>query len=239
MRFSAKPATFQEILPWRDIFRGRMNCQIVHDSLHGREGWTQPYFLEADGQKAGYGSVAVGGPWKETRTVFEFFLLPDQGNGAFDLFECFLAASEATAFEVQSNDLLLTAMFHAYARDIKTEKIVFEDGVTTAHTLDGFTFRKQEDAEGGEYVLELDGAQAARGGILFHYNRPYGDVYMSVAESFRRHGLGCYLVQELKRICYQMGSVPCARCDTGNLASRKTLQKAGLAPCALILIGSI
>jgi GNAT superfamily N-acetyltransferase len=239
MKFLAQPATYQEILPWRDVFRGRMNCQIVHDSLHGREGWTLPYFLEADGRTAGYGSVAIGGPWKGTRTVFEFFELPDQECRAFDFFERFLAASEATAFEIQSNDLLLTAMIHAYARDIKSEKIVFADRVTTSHALEGFTFRKQTDAEGGEYVLELDGTQAARGGVLFHYNRPYGDVYMEVAEPFRRRGLGRYLVQELKRICYQMGSVPCARCNTENVASRKTLQKAGFAPCAHILIGSI
>jgi GNAT superfamily N-acetyltransferase len=62
---------------------------------------------------------------------------------------------------------------------------------------------------------------------------------MEVAEPFRRRGLGRYLVQELKRICYQMGSVPCARCNTENVASRKTLQKAGFAPCAHILIGSV
>lgn len=239
MNFSAKPAIFQEILPWRDLFRRKMNCQIVHDSLHGREGWTQPYFLEADGQKAGYAAVVVGGPWKGTRTVFEFYLLPDQESRAFDLFACFLAASEATGFEIQSNDLLLTAMFHAYARDVRSEKIVFEDSVTTSHAVDGFSFRKQEDAEGGEYVLEIDGAQAARGGILFHYNRPYGDIYMEVVEGFRQRGLGSFLVQELKRICYQMGSIPCARCNTGNISSRKTLQKAGFAPCAHILTGSI
>jgi GNAT superfamily N-acetyltransferase len=36
--------------------------------------------------------------------------------------------------------------------------------------------------------------------LFFHYNPPYGDVYMEVAEPFRRRGLGAYLVQELKRI---------------------------------------
>jgi hypothetical protein len=28
-----------------------------------------------------------------------------------------------------------------------------------------------------------------QGGILDHYNRPYGDIYMEVAEPFRRRGL--------------------------------------------------
>ena len=80
---------------------------------------------------------------------------------------------------------------------------------------------------------------AATGGILFHYNRPYGDIYMEVAEPFRKRGLGCYLVQELKRVCYEQGSVPAARCSLTNIASRKTLQKAGFVPCGHLLTGSV
>jgi len=70
-------------------------------------------------------------------------------------------------------------------------------------------------------------------------DRPYGDSYMDVAESFRRRGLGAFLVQELKRICYEGGSIPAARCNTGHIASRLTLQKAGFVPCANILNGSV
>jgi predicted GNAT family acetyltransferase len=60
---------------------------------------------------------------------------------------------------------------------------------------------------------------------------------MEVAEPYRRRGLGSFLVQELKRICYESGSVPCARCNPDNVASRKTLQVAGFVPCAHILTG--
>ena len=48
-----------------------------------------------------------------------------------------------------------------------------------------------------------------------------------------------YLVQELKRICREMGSIPCARRSPDNIASRKTLQKAGLVPYAHMLTGSL
>ena len=71
------------------------------------------------------------------------------------------------------------------------------------------------------------------------YNRPYGDIYMEVGEAFRRRGLGAFLVQELKRECYNLGAVPCARCNPTNVASRRTLQRAGFVPVAHILIGSI
>lgn len=88
-------------------------------------------------------------------------------------------------------------------------------------------------------MLELDGNVVAQGGILFHYNRPHGDIYMEVAEPFRRRGLGSYFVQELKREAYDLGSIPCARCNTTNIPSRRTLQKAGFIPFAHILTGVI
>jgi GNAT superfamily N-acetyltransferase len=93
---------------------------------------------------------------------------------------------------------------------------------------------------GGVRAEQKDnGAVAATGGILFHYNPPYGDIYMAVAEPFRRRGYGSYLVQELKRTCYGMGKIPAARCNASNAASRATLQKAGFLPCARILSGQI
>jgi GNAT superfamily N-acetyltransferase len=75
--------------------------------------------------------------------------------------------------------------------------------------------------------------------MFFHYNPPYGDIYMEVSAPHRRKGLGSYLVQELKRICRDMGCVPAARCGQDNMASRLTLQRAGLLPCARIVRGRI
>jgi hypothetical protein len=75
-----------------------------------------------------------------------------------------------------------------------------------------------------------------KGGILFHYNPPYGDIYMEVDEPHRRRGYGGYLVQELKRLCRELGGVPGARCDPTNAASQRTVQHAGFIPYAHILI---
>ena len=81
-------------------------------------------------------------------------------------------------------------------------------------------------------IVTQYGVVAATGGILCHYNVPYGDIFMGVAEPFRRRGYGSYLIQELKRVCYERGRIPAARCNASNVASRATLQKAGLLPCA-------
>ena len=115
--FRAKPVTVSEIVPCRDLYRQEMNCQIIHDSVHPRKGWTEPYFLEEGGAPAGYASIVVGGPWKGTRTVFEFYVLPSHRSRVFDLFGAFMADSQATAINVQSNDEILTVMLHTFAKN--------------------------------------------------------------------------------------------------------------------------
>jgi GNAT superfamily N-acetyltransferase len=243
-------STAAAILPLRVRHRQEMNCQIVHDSIHRREGWMLTYELTLGSDLAGYGSVAIAGPWKDRPTILEFYVLPDYRMRAFDLFEVFVAASGARLMEMQSNDTLLAVMLHTYARDIWSEKIVFRDASTTTlpsnhavvHCMtadDDIRDCIAQRQGGGEFELRLDGQTIATGGLLFHYNVPYGDVYMEVNEPFRQRGFGSYLVQEIKRHAYTVGAVPCARCNPANVASRKTLQKAGFVPFAHILNGSI
>ena len=88
-------------------------------------------------------------------------------------------------------------------------------------------------------MVECEGVAVATGGALFHYNPPYGDIYMEVDEAHRHRGFGSYLVQELKRVCYEMGKIPAARCGVDNVASQRTLQKAGLLPCGRMLLGDV
>ena len=250
MECSAKPVSAEELLLWRDMYRQEMNCQIVHDSLHARKGWTQSYALLIGGAIAGYGSVVSAGPWQGKPTVFEFYVLPRNRSRVFDLFGALLAASKAVMINTQTNDPLLSVMLHTFAHSIATESIIFNDPLTTARTAQGALLRRATPGDAGDifphhhepvggWLVEVEGKIAATGGILFHYNRPYGDIYMEVAEPFRGRGLGCYLVQELKRVCYEQGSVPAARCNPSNIASRKTLQKAGFVPCGHILNGSV
>ena len=250
MQADAALTDANSILPLRARYRQEMNCQIVHDSIHTREGWSLTYALSLASVVVGFGSVAIAGPWKDKPTIFEFYVLPVHRHRALDLFEAFVAACGARLMEIQSNDALLAVMLHTYARDIWSEKIVFADGFTTAHRANGAVLQQvtsdeeirlsiAERAGGGEWLLQIEGESAGKGGILFHYNPPYSDVYMEIAEPFRRRGFGAYLVQELKRLAYQLGSIPAARCSPDNRPSRKTLQKAGFVPYAHMLNGSM
>lgn len=223
-----------------------MNCQIVLDSWHGR-GWTDSYLLRFDGRVVGYG--LVGGVRADPKEIVtEFYVLPVHRGSALALFRQFVAVSNARSVEVQSNDILLTLMLYDCADKIESNVVLFHDGFTTSLSLPGVVFREAVESDRDQvvsqkldtdapWVLEVDGIVVAAGGLLFHYNLPYGDMYMAVAESHRRRGYGGYLIQELKRVGYEMGKIPAARCNVSNTASRGTLQKAGMMPCARVLTG--
>jgi GNAT superfamily N-acetyltransferase len=248
MDISVVATTLDDIRLWRDMYRLEMSCQIIHDSIHFRLGWTQEYRLMLGDRPVGYGSVAIAGPWSGQPTVYEFYVEPTHRSHVFDLFRAFLSTSGAVAIEAQSNATMTTVMLHAFAPQVSSESILFQDQYVTSHAPAGAVFRQATASDAHDVpeeqrkwrgVVDVDGVVAATGGILFHYNRPFGDIFMDVEEGFRRRGLGSFLVQELKRMCYEGGHVPAARCRTTNIASQRTLQKAGLVPCGHILVGRV
>ena len=245
MQMDVSPVATEEILGLRELYRREMNCQIILDSWHAR-GWTDSYLLRLEGRVVGYGSV--GGERRDTIT--EFYLLPVHRAAALPLFRRLAALSHARRIETQTNDLLLSLMLFDCATDIERNEVLFHDAVPTTLPGPGATFRRAAEADRARgfptdldsdagWLLEAGGEIVAAGEVLFHYNPPFGDIYMAVSAPFRRRGLGSYLVQELKRVCYERGKVPAARCSPSNTASRATLQKAGLFPCARMLVGTI
>jgi RimJ/RimL family protein N-acetyltransferase len=79
----------------------------------------------------------------------------------------------------------------------------------------------------------------ASGGIMLNYNIPYADLYMQTREEFRQQGYATLIVQELKKIAYEMGRVPAARCNIHNRISQATLEKAGFRVCGFRLKGAL
>jgi GNAT superfamily N-acetyltransferase len=248
MTIDVSSVSLEEVLPLRELYRREMNCQIVHDSLPGR-GFGDLFLIRADGRIAGYGFV-MGYRGEPRDMIQEFYVVPALRGLALPMFRRLIDASGARRVEAQSNDVLLTLMLYDFATDITSDRVLFQDGLTTSLSIPGAVFRKAAEADAGrifehkvegvgEWLLEHNGAVVATGGIATQYNTPYGDLYMEVDERLRRRGYGSYLIQELKRACYEMGRVPAARCNTTNAASRATLQKAGLFPCARMLSGAL
>ncbi|MFT3878619.1 MAG: hypothetical protein QM703_03045 [Gemmatales bacterium] len=199
MSLSVSLATVDEVSPLRALHRQEMNCQIKLDSWLGR-GWTDPYLLRLNDQAIGYG--LVGGVRADPKdTIIEYYLFPDHRGAALPLFRQLIHVSGAKRIETQSNDLLLTLMLFDCAHNIASDVILFHDEFTTHLQLPGGQFRKSTPADTaelfehkhepvGDYVIEMNNAIVATGGYLCHYNPPYGDIYMEVAEPFRRRGWG-------------------------------------------------
>jgi GNAT superfamily N-acetyltransferase len=227
----------------RGLYRQEANCQIIHDSCLGR-GIADPYLVLVDGRVGGYGGV-----WNryDPGQVMEFYTLPDLRPHALPMFRELLAASRATRIEAQTNMPLMTLMLLDCGENIRAENVLFADAFTTRLDGKGAVLRGigEEDKGAssyqpeGDWVLEIEGRPAGSGGYLCHYNPPYGDIYMDIAEPQRRQGYGSFLVQEMKRVCYEAGKRPAARCNPGNVASRRTLEKAGFLPVGRLLVADV
>lgn len=234
----ARPADPGEIAAMREEYRREAGCQIVHDSALPR-GIADPWLIVSAGRAVGYAGV-----WNRyyPGRLMELWAVPEARSAAVSMLGAVAAASGATHMEAQTNMPAMLALLRSCASEIVEEKALFGAGRATALTRPGAVFRTARPDDGGpdgDWVIELDGAVVAGGGILYHYNPPYGDVYMEVLPDVRRTGIGSYLVQELARVCREAGKTPAARCDPGNLASIRTLERAGFVRCGSLLAGAL
>ena len=238
-------AEYRDVEALRELYRQEANCQIIADSLLGR-GLADPYLIVVEGRVGGYGGVRNR---YDPGRVMEFYTLPALRGFALPMFREFLAASGATSIQAQTNMPLMLMLLYDCAQNIATHNILFEDAFTSHLDCPQARFRRtlpEGDAvfahhsePVGDWLVEAEGVVVATGGFLCHYNLPYADIFMEVSEPARRQGIGSYLVQEVKRVCYEAGKKPAARCDPANVGSRRTLQKAGLLPCGRLLVGEV
>lgn len=238
MSIAVRPSSLPSIKHLRDEFRREAGCQIVHDSFLPR-GLADIFALFLDDRLVGYG--AVSNRYDPGRVV-AFYLDPDARGSLDEVARRFIEVSGASEIEAQTNLPLMKRLLDGWGVNPVCEKLLFDAGVTTQLECTCGTVRERADADTGpegEWVLDVDGRVVAAGGVLTHYNPPYEDVYMEVVEGERRNGYGSYFVQELKRLCVDRGGIPAARCNPDNIASRRTLEKAGMTVCGRLLVGAV
>ena len=214
----------EEVLPLRELYRREMDCQIVHDSLPGR-GFGDDCSCSA--------STAAS---RATGFVMGYQGEP-QGHGPGVLRPARLSRLGATDVPpARRGERGQAGRGPVQRRPAHAHALRLRHG---HHERHGRLPRRPDDEplrprcrlprgrRGGQGAdlrapgwsrsasgcSSTDGAIVATGGIATHYNPPYGDLFMEVDEPHRRRGYGSYLIQELKRACYEMGRVPAARCN--------------------------
>lgn len=247
MNWTIRKTTLPGILPLRSLFLQENNFQIRYDARHQR-GWTDSYLISVNEQPIGYGSVAGKNDHHDRDSLFEFYVLPPYRSSASLIFSELIALSAITDITCQTNDLLLSSMAYAFARNIRAEAWLFSDHHTTTLQPAGITFRKRMDGEVmagytmdqmGGYVAVKEREVIGTGDFYLHYNPPFADLWMEVMAPHRRKGTGSFLLQELKRACYLAGRVPAARCNLDNAASKACLEKAGFRVCGSMISGDV
>lgn len=246
MGVGARKVSFAEVEPRREAYRREANCQIVHDSILPR-GLADAYLLVEGERSSGYGGV-----WNsfDPGRIMEFYVDEEDRASSAEAFEALVLASASKEIEAQTNMPTMLGLLEEFGTEARAECLLFSEGSRTDLPNPGALFRRATDEDDdsafgarteprGEWVLELGGKVVANGGILTHYNPPHADLFMEVAEPYRRRGFGSYLVQEMMRVCTGRGLVPCARCNPDNLASRRTLKRAGLVECGTLLVATL
>lgn len=230
--------SFPDIEVYHEEYRRAATCQIIRDSILPR-GLADPYILGVNDEVAGYAGV-WNRHWKDR--IMEVFVAPRFLQLTDELFRCLVAASGATHLEAQTNLPGEFSLLQRFVAHPIVENLLFQEGRVTDLACPGGTFRSRSGSDRGvegEWVVERDGAIIGAGGILTHYNPPFGDLYMEVVPAARGQGVGAFVIQELRRCARERGLIPAARCDATNVASQRTLERGGMLLCGQLLSGRL
>jgi GNAT superfamily N-acetyltransferase len=248
MAFKIVKTELKEILFLRNLFLQENNFQIRYNACHER-GWTDSYLITHNDVKIGYGSVKGKDNLGDRDAIFEFYLIPSFRDKSSIAFVELLRVSGAGFIECQTNDGFLTSLIYQHAQNIYSDTILFlDDEKKAVLNPDKVIFRKKKETDvifehhaepEGDFVLEFNGEIVATGGFLLHYNFPFADLYMEVAEKHRKKGFGSFLIQETIKACYLAGRAPAARCGMTNTASKMTLLKGGFKIAGFMLTGTV
>lgn len=243
MQLTISKTGLENIRAFRTMFLHENHFQFVCNKCHDY-GWADTWLFKLDEVAIGYGSVWGTDRRQDRDTIFEFYMTAPYRKYAHMVFDRFRSVTEAVWVESQSNDVLLTAMLHRFCQNAVAEAILFEDHFQTNFSIPGAVFRKRHDddpmdGDESDYLIEANGEIVATGGMMLNYNIPYADLYMQTKEAFRHRGYATLIIQELKRIAYEMGRVPAARCNVQNHISQATLEKAGFRICGFRLKGAL
>jgi GNAT superfamily N-acetyltransferase len=202
--------------------------------------------LECDGAKCGYALV-------RDSCIVEFFVYPTSPVDETAVLESVVSLTGAEAALCQSFDSVMTDACSSLGWESKTVAHLFrsfnnsvidvglEAQLATIDCLsvvkavhDGFFDSEDEirsylDEEHARLFLYYRDSQAVSCGIIKRVVacRNSYDIGMVVAPAYRGTGYGAAVVSHLKHFCLAQGWQPVAGCSVDNVASKRSLERAG------------
>lgn len=246
MEITVRPVDREVIRGIRQERFSNLSFQFRYYACYDRN-WCDGYGIFEANDLIGYGLVKGKDNFRDRDSIFEYHLKTQSGQ-SLTIFKKLIAISHAKYIECQTNDLVLSGLMRQLTQLIQPESILFQFDDPTNFAFADVLFRERSDSDQvfehehepiGEYVLEHENMVVATGGFYAHYNPPFVDLFMEVHPGFRNRGYGSFLLQEVIKICRQQGKTPAARCAVTNMASQKTLLKAGLVKVGEVQVGEI
>ncbi len=105
----------------------------------------------------------------------------------------------------------------------------YEDTEAIEEGAGGHEAYTRELIENGQVFLLIDKAEILGIGEyrLSEMQKPFADLGMITSNRHRKCGIGAFLLAQLKKYCYSQAVKPICSCAFDNIASRKTIEKAG------------
>ena len=191
------------------------------------------------------------------KTLLQFFVVDDVLPRLQEIFSEMLSRGYIEKALVLTRDRVTLAGCMDFLKEVSVDSYLFEEGghiptVTLDITEPVFRVATLSDApairaacgdfhdflhytlEGsitmGDIFVLLSGESVLGTGVIGSkdFEHPYVDIGMCVNEAYRKKNIGTYMITKLREECHKQGWIPGASCKSDNVASRKTLEKAGM-----------
>jgi GNAT superfamily N-acetyltransferase len=209
--------------------------------------WEAQYFkIDFDSDWVGYACISTN------KTLWQFYLLKTAWIHGQEIFRALIDQGYVKAAECISFDYLLMSLCMDFHKTACCSAYVFRDDTDVDYHLSSIgdihlRKAKEDDFDilseiSGDFFYNLEDHIQKEEVMMFYSGEEllgagtckkifcslnYYDIGMVVADKHRNKGIGTLIVTQMKKYCYDHELIPVCGCWYLNLASKRTLEKAG------------
>jgi RimJ/RimL family protein N-acetyltransferase len=237
--------SLSEIQAQREIY--------MHELPYSQELNTEENVWECQHFKIHYDSTWIGYACiSSNKTLWQFYLMKSAGIHAQEIFRTLIDQGYIKAAECISFDHLLMSLCMDFHQTACCSAYVFRDDSDANYPFSSIGHihlrqAKKEDFDilseiSGDFFYNLEDHIQKKEVVMFYSDDEllgagtckkifsslnYYDIGMVVADKHRNKGIGTLIVTQMKKYCYDHDLIPVCGCWYPNLASKRTLEKAG------------